>query len=252
MEKPVYYGSWKGRVISSIVFDGARSWKDIHDTTGISPKVLNKLLSDMFRDGVMEKTEKYPYMVQYDLYKKYKQYQEFLENDEKIIYTRAKVGTGSKVDLRAWIDSWIDLKGLKMANKMKHFYLQGGDLDELSKNVIIQANSEVLVVNPFVSETDLAKNLIKTKEGVKVTLITREEKKYVDFHEKLKKNGVIISYNETVHAKIIVVDRAVAFVSSMNFIPTSTAGQSWEAGIISLDEEVIDDILNSIYSMLEF
>jgi phosphatidylserine/phosphatidylglycerophosphate/cardiolipin synthase-like enzyme len=251
MEKPVYYGSWNGRIISSIVFDGARSWEDIQEITGLSPKELNKCLKSMFRNGVMQRSDKYPYMVQYDIYTKYKKYQEFLEQGEKKRYTRARVKQGSRVDLRAWIDSWLGLKNMNIAKENRHFYLQGGDLDELSKNIIVQANSEILIVNPFVSETDLAKSLIQTKEGVKVSLITRPEKRYIAFHERLKKSGVILNYNEGVHAKIIVVDRAVAFVSSMNFIPTSTAGQSWEAGMISLDEEVIDDILNSIYEILE-
>ena len=46
--------------------------------------------------------------------------------------------------------------------------------------------------------------------------------------------------------KIIVVDRKIAVDSSMNFFPNSSAGASWEAGMVSIDSNVIDRIVKSI------
>jgi len=253
MEKPTYYGTWKGRVIESIVMDGARSWEDIQEISGLNPKQLNIVLRELFNVGALEKTDKFPYKVEYDLYKKYKAY---LENRpaEKIARPKTRVKKGQQVETRGYITEWLRMKNLSRSLDKQHFFLEGRYLDELSKDIITGANSEILIVNPFVTETDLAKTMINpSKKGVKVTLITRpnSDKIVKAFHGALKKANIHIIYNKTVHAKIIVVDKAVAFVSSMNFIPTSSAGQSWEAGMVSMDENVISDILDSIFQIIE-
>ena len=58
-------------------------------------------------------------------------------------------------------------------------------------------------------------------------------------------------YNDAVHAKMIVLDRAVAIVSSMNFYSSSTAGISWEAGIVTFEDTVVESITNAILGLLE-
>ncbi|MHA2315013.1 MAG: phospholipase D-like domain-containing protein [Candidatus Hermodarchaeia archaeon] len=57
--------------------------------------------------------------------------------------------------------------------------------------------------------------------------------------------------DNTVHAKLLVVDRRVAIVSSMNFFAASTAGQSWEAGLVSVDETVVENITDTIMKLKE-
>jgi phosphatidylserine/phosphatidylglycerophosphate/cardiolipin synthase-like enzyme len=92
------------------------------------------------------------------------------------------------------------------------------------------------------------------KSGINVQIITRPpQDKYADrlqkkqdFHNRLKEDDISIIYQKKVHAKIIVVDRAVAIVSSMNFYPDSSAGVSWEAGLISTDSEVVESMVKSI------
>ena len=141
-----------------------------------------------------------------------------------------------------------------------HFYLKGTHLDELSKKLITRAESEVLVVNPFVNQCDLSDTLRQaSNRGIKVRLITRppEERKFnlrkikKEYHSTLKQEGVTLIYNRQVHAKLIVIDRAVAILSSMNFYSGSSGGASWEAGIVTLDENVVEPIIDSILEILE-
>jgi Mn-containing catalase len=51
-------------------------------------------------------------------------------------------------------------------------------------------------------------------------------------------------------AKLLVVDRATAVVSSMNYYPESSAGVSWEAGLVSTEANVIESIIKSTLSRL--
>ncbi len=49
-----------------------------------------------------------------------------------------------------------------------------------------------------------------------------------------------------IHAKIIIVDDMVSVVSSMNFVKNATSGISWEAGMVTLDQDTVDSIKASI------
>jgi hypothetical protein len=48
------------------------------------------------------------------------------------------------------------------------------------------------------------------------------------------------------NAKIISDDRTVTIISSMNFYSGSSAGVSWEAGLVSTDPKVVKSTVNSI------
>jgi phosphatidylserine/phosphatidylglycerophosphate/cardiolipin synthase-like enzyme len=81
------------------------------------------------------------------------------------------------------------------------------------------------------------------------SLIGFEKKQ--EYCEFLKRDGVRVTYNNTVHAKLIVVDRTAAVTSSMNFNTRSSGGASWEAGIISTEEIVVESVANSFLRLLE-
>ena len=92
------------------------------------------------------------------------------------------------------------------------------------------------------------------KEGVKTVVICRKPNNndkfnQAKFHKELIKEGVETYYHDTVHAKITIIDRSVAIVSSMNFIPTSVGGTSWEAGLVTYERKIVNDILNSVLKM---
>ncbi len=155
-------------------------------------------------------------------------------------------------DLISWIDSWQGLKGLKVDLENKHFYLAGRHLDELSKELIEKTEAEVLVVNPFVQDCDLSNSLrIPALNKKQVTIITRYNDKDKEFHKILKSLGIDVFYNKKVHAKIIAVDRIIAISSSMNFFSDSSAGKSWEAGLITIEPTVVEEVVNSILAILE-
>ena len=63
-------------------------------------------------------------------------------------------------------------------------------------------------------------------------------------------DGLELKYDKKIHAKIIVADRTVGVVSSMNFFPESSAGASWEAGLVSIDPKVVESIVQSIIMRL--
>jgi phosphatidylserine/phosphatidylglycerophosphate/cardiolipin synthase-like enzyme len=143
---------------------------------------------------------------------------------------------------------------------MRTFFLEGRHLDEISKDLICNAKTEVLVVNPFVDDCDLSNTLRDvSRSGKKVRLITRppedekdsHRKRKREYHATLKNEGVILTYNRKAHAKLIVVDRAVIIVSSMNFYSGSSAGASWEAGLISINDAVVEGVVDSILNLLE-
>lgn len=259
--EPRFWGSWKGRVIKAIVQDNARTWFEIRDLTGLSPKSLNIALAEMFDLRIVEKRED-TYRVVPEIYKEYR---EFLKSGN-IHAKRAldsppvKFSEEKQKALVDWIDQWRQVKKLDFSLEHKHFFLVGRHLDELSKELISNANTEVLIVNPYVNHCDLSNTLRNAaKKGVVVSLITRppgrrrewSQHDMGEYHKLLKEDGVKVTYNKATHAKLIVVDRAAAITSSMNFFSVSSSGASWEAGLISVEEKVVEMVVNSILELLE-
>ncbi len=257
-EDPRYWGSWKGRVIRAIAIDGAKTWNEIRDDTGLSPKSLNKVLSELFNAEALEKRGENEYRVTYELYKEYQEY--FDTIDRKTIATTVRVTEAEQKDLVSWIDTWKDSMGLDFSLAPEHFYLQGADLTNFSIKLIQRAKKQVLAVNPYVDQCDLSDSLWKSAEkGVKVTLITRTpddkfddiKKRKEKFLDSLEKQGVQVVRNPRVHAKLIVVDKAVAIASSMNFHSSSIGGSSWEAGLVTKQDMVVESMVDSINRLQE-
>ena len=158
--------------------------------------------------------------------------------------------------IKNWTKNYIELKNKSEILVKDHIYLSGSDLEHLSNELIQQAKDKIYVVNSFVEKTNLSTKLIEaSRRGVNITLITRKPKsqdvKKVLFHNELNKEKIKLLYLEGVHAKIMIIDNEAVIVSSMNLIPTSTGGQSWEAGMISFDKQIINQALKSIISNVE-
>jgi len=162
-----------------------------------------------------------------------------------------------KGEIISWINQWKDPRKLDFSLEHEQFFLEGRHLDDFSKELISHAKSEVLIVNPFIQNCDLSNTLVDAKErGINVRVITRlpddKIQKYLEekqeYLTKLEQKGISLVYEKNVHAKLIMVDRTVAIVSSMNFYADSSAGVTWEAGLVSLDKKVIDSIVNSLSS----
>lgn len=255
-KKPLYYGTWKGRVMEAIIQDGAKTWNEIAEITGLFPQTLNMILKELFNAEAITKNDKGEYRVAYDIYKQYKDFYEKKPETSKAP-DKVKVAKEDKDSLKRWIQQWGDFKKLELNLEDKHFFLSEGDLDGFCQDVVKNAKREIIVVNPYVNRCTLSELLKqRVKEGVKVEIIMRpstnsdkvDGKLYV---AELKKVGVTIIEHPTVHAKVLVVDRAVSIVSSMNLIPQSTGGQSWEAGIVSISEKTIERTLDAVLEFKE-
>jgi phosphatidylserine/phosphatidylglycerophosphate/cardiolipin synthase-like enzyme len=92
-----------------------------------------------------------------------------------------------------------------------------------------------------------------SKKGINIKLVTRKptEQKYqyekkMKYLSKLAQGGVYVAYDESIHAKLIVVDRTVAVASSMNFVAASSGGASWEAGLVTVEGDVAQSVVRSI------
>jgi predicted transcriptional regulator len=244
-------GAQEEKIVKAIVSAGSPlTWNEIHQATNLEEEPLNKALAKLFRAKAIQKISEngdMRYKVSYDLYKGYQTQLRLDSNIER------------RTELLKWINQWREARGLNFSLEHEHFFLEGRHLDDFSKELISHAKSDVLVVNPFIQHCDLSDTLIEVKKkGINVNVITRPPKdQYPDklvrkqeYHQRLKDEGISLVYKEKVHAKLIVVDTVIAISSSMNFFPESSAGVSWEAGLVSIDQQVVDSIVSSPFSRL--
>ena len=62
--------------------------------------------------------------------------------------------------------------------------------------------------------------------------------------------NILLRYDKQIHSKIMVVDNSIAVVSSMNFYSGSSGGASKEAGIVSMDKQVVESAANYIKKLI--
>jgi len=261
IKEPRFFGSWKGRVISAIVLNNVHDWKNIQYLSELSPDILRKVLKEMFDLRILEKPYDDYYRLTDDVYNEYREYYNNLTIpiEEETIQRQTSPKHTNK-DIIKWIYDWNKFKNIELPSENMHFFLQGRLLDDFSKDLICNAEKEVLAVNPYVDCCNLSDALKEAcRKKIKVKLITRdpenpqdhvffpEEKK--EYHNSLKEDGVEIIYENKIHAKIVLVDKKVAIISSMNFQSSSSGGRTWEAGIISFDQKVVESISKSINSI---
>jgi phosphatidylserine/phosphatidylglycerophosphate/cardiolipin synthase-like enzyme len=216
-------------------------WDKLHAATDFSEGYFNYLLYELFQTGEISKNEGNYQYVPPELRPKEQEINRLRETKHK--------------EFRIKLEKYFDAYGSNISLEKNHFFLEGRHLDQFTKFTLDMAENEIIVVNPFVNECDLSKQLGEAKKrGLKVKLLARPPKDNeidkIFCHEKLTKEGVKIIYDENVHAKIITIDDEVAITSSMNFYSESSAGKTWEAGIITLDRDIISEINKSILKQM--
>jgi len=242
--EPKFWGSYKGKIIKSISVDGARTWDDIQELTGLNRSVINKVLAELFNNDAIYKTKDNEYRVAKDLYFEYRAYFT-TENGGKSTSLKVKLEDQQKI-IREF-QSWISFKSLEL--KDNHIFLEGGNLDGLTTHLIEKVKTEILVINPFVDKSNLMDLMKKRADnGVTIKVLTRrpENQDKHGYIDNLQEYKMDIKINKDVHAKIMVFDRGVAIISSMNLYTYSIGGGSWEAGIATSSEDVVSDVLNGI------
>lgn len=171
-----------------------------------------------------------------------------------------KIPIPDKVEdsLIQWLVQWAVTRPINLAVESKHFFLEGMRLEEFARDAIGKAKDEILVTSPFLDSCFLATALHEARDRrVNVKIVARRPKKDKDDLPKiecqayLRKKGVSIHYINTIHSKIIVIDRKIALLSSMNLYSGSTGGGLLEAGIVSFEGKVVDSATKYILDLLE-
>jgi phosphatidylserine/phosphatidylglycerophosphate/cardiolipin synthase-like enzyme len=267
--EPPYYGSWKGRVLEAIALENIRDWLGIQEYTQLTRENLNMAISELYNLDIIEKRkDDGAYWIKdIEVVHLYRDYFEDLDEykspliqhgEQKEIVLEKALPKDDHI--ASFVVKWRAFKNLSFSLDARHFFLEGTYLDDLSKDLIRQARKEVLLVNPFIEQCHLSNTLIDAVANkAKVTVITRpiddnrpevrEEK--IAYHESLKKEGVKMNYDRRIHAKLLVVDQQIAVISSMNFYSLSTGGSSWEAGMISIDEPIVNSVHKTIHQLLK-
>jgi hypothetical protein len=243
---PKYWDTLEGEIIKTIVSAGCRlTSHEIRQQTGSDEESVDKALRTLRNaKAISELTYngEAHYRVEYKLFKAYRD------------YLPIEASSRGRKELEEWITNWRDLRKLDFSLDSGHFFLEGRHLDDFSKELISRAKSSVMVVNPFIQDCDLSNTLRDAKKrGVNVRIMTREpQDKHPEYLQKkqeyfsmLKNEGITLVLNNKIHAKLIEVDNIVAIVSSMNFYPESSAGVSWEAGLISIEPKTVNTIIKS-------
>ncbi len=144
---------------------------------------------------------------------------------------------------------------MKMNVVDNHVFLSGGELEDLVKHMVKNVQKELLIISPYIDRTSIMDSIkLRAENGVKVRVLTRNlesnEKNYakINFINNLQEYGVDVNTNEAVHAKILVFDRGVCLISSMNLYAHSIGGASWEAGIVTTSTDVLNEILTTVDS----
>jgi hypothetical protein len=157
-----------------------------------------------------------------------------------------------------WVTEWVNAEPINVELESKHFFLEGMRLEEFSRKAIGKAKDEIIVTNPYLDSCYLTTALQEAREKrVNVKIVTRRPTKdkenisKIECHAALRKKGVTIHYINTIHAKIIVIDKKIAILSSMNLYSGSAGGGVLEAGIVSFEEKVVISQAKYITELLE-
>ena len=55
--EPIHWGTWKGRVLKAISLDGAKTWDDIRNQTGLSHNSMKRVFSELFVEEILIKID---------------------------------------------------------------------------------------------------------------------------------------------------------------------------------------------------
>jgi len=232
-----------------------RKWGEIRDNIGLTDDQLRTAIKELKSEGLLE--ERYSgFWVDYDLWLEYKAYfgddwakkkiaelEEEREEQEQLVAIRIK--RESETHLMKRIQEWIKFKKLDIEPDCSHIYLKGDLLDSLVSDLIPLARKEILVVNPYVEKCSLCDLIITAgQKGLDVKLITqstatdydgRRKRAKINYHNTIKDSEIQFYYNDSVHAKLFILDNQVLTASSMNLYSESVAGKLWEAGIVTTE-----------------
>ncbi|WP_019176270.1 phospholipase D-like domain-containing protein [Methanomassiliicoccus luminyensis] len=244
--EPNFWGSYKGTMIKAIAVDGARTWDDLQELTGFPPKTINTVLSELFGIDAIYKTNSGEYRVAKDLYVEYRNY--FVDDRKGDNPSVLKLKKEDQTNIIRAFQGWLTLKNISLVDH--HLFVDGSRLNDLTNHLVENVRTELLIVNPYVDKGNIMDQLkiLAQNKSLKIKILTRppETGDKQEFMDVLRRYGIEVFTNKNIHAKIMVFDRGVAIVSSMNLIAYSAGGGSWEAGIATSSEDVVSEVVNKI------
>lgn len=230
--EPMFWSSWKGSIIRAIVLHGLYKKDEILKRTQLEEKRFEQTLGELLQNDILKETYR----------------DRFLVRSSELCHEYRAFFKKTKENLINWVNQWRQEERVEIWKK--HFFLEDKLLYEFSEKLIEHSKVEILVANPFVQRCYLSNSLMEiSKKGVDVKLITRSSSKYIN---ELSEKGVSITYDESIHAKLITVDSCVGVVSSMNLFANSAGGGSWEAGLVTIEEDAAKSIAWSILTKMQF
>lgn len=257
-DKPLFWDADEERIIRAIIIDGDTSWTKIKENTGLPSEALNVKLRGLLSRNIVHKSDHY--WVDSGIREMYRRFN--VEAAGDVVLRSVREVSVTRVEKEALLGTLVNIDGIRGGCKLlecRQLFLEGHHLGHITERLISRSLKVVRVVNPFVEECTLSESLRSASRGGRqVVLITRPPEAASDcglplkevYHRALREDGITLAYNRDVHAKIVVVDRAAAIVSSMNFFPSSASGVTWEAGIITIDEDVVAFIDKMIHNLL--
>ncbi len=281
---PKYWDGWEGKIITALVLSEEKgiSWENLLKQTGLTGFQLRSALSTLFDARVISKEElgtdyhladeklgeEYAsYINDFNknrLGKNFESRKETVEQDVRSALKEVrKVGNQlsftQSLDPSDWIIQWRNMRDLKFSLENKHFFLAGQDLDDFTKHAILDAKDTILVANPCLENCFLTIALEHVaRKGVDIKVVTRPPilgevnyDKKQDCHALLRSSGVSISDFDQIHSKVLVADNKVAIVSSTNFYSGYGGATSLEAGIVSVDEKVVNSASQYVFELYQ-
>ena len=248
----------KGDVLSAIVIYGAKTFSEIEyimsQTAFERWTKLHVLLKELIQEGDVTLNEAGEYKARPELEEDYSYFEQhmdkWLEPPEPWEYPDDYIEPEPKYpDIVSTTESWIKLQKPNIVYEQGHFFLEGHHLDSFTRFLLTKAFNTIIVVNPFIDQSTPTQLLIKAKRrGKTVVMVTRPPTKgYVKkLHDWLEQERVKMLYHKNLHAKIVIIDDSLAIVSSMNFMQRATAGITWEAGIGTVNKDIVDAIKASL------
>lgn len=237
-----YWDTWKGRIIRAISINEAYTREKIFMNAGLTDEQFQRAMDELFDRGLLKQiSDEKPFWI----------------NDVQLVNDYRLYFQGIQDEQLVWINNWRKEKGID--SERNHFFLEDNLLSDFIKQMIKRAKVDVSIVDPFVDRCHLSNGLKgMNKKGVIVKLVTRlkdfnkeKEKEREKYHLELEKEGVSITHDDSVHAKLIVVDKIVAVISSLNFTSSSSGGMSWEAGLITIEPNIVQLVYDTISNRLK-
>ncbi|MFX0086756.1 MAG: topoisomerase DNA-binding C4 zinc finger domain-containing protein [Candidatus Hodarchaeota archaeon] len=132
-------------------------------------------------------------------------------------------------------------------------FLRDGELLTLTNQLFSEVKKELIILSPWIEmighlEERLRLSISSKKPNVTVLTRKPDNQNHSEAVLKLQNMGAQIFFDEKLHAKLILVDRNYALITSTNLLPRSLS-ENHEIGIFTDDYRIIDEILDYLFDL---